>query len=658
MKSGEWVKLIELEDIIEHPFRLAAKDDLPFLYALEEASFETYRQSSREMIRHGLISNSQTIILMMNDQLEPVASMTLRGYVKQLKIHSIAVYAQYRGSGYGQKLIEKALEWALSLSYEQVSLEVDANNAGLINWYESFGFEQVKVLEDYYHPKKHAIRMTHQLMVARRYLVVTDFETELFEDIPYVKAIRALDYIENPLYQEAKDIKIFNLCSNYKYQSVGYYVSLLAMARNQVAYPSASLIRDMDNRRVTKSIGEEARELIQKTLAHVEEKDVVVEAYFGQTNQPELDKLVQGMQRLYHAPLMQYHFVKKEEWSLKSTKLLSLEHFAHREQTWLKDGVTQYFNDGKFVRNALKRYEYDMAILIDPQEALPPSDHKALMAFEKAAMARGFYVEYITRKDYARIPEFDALFIRTTTNVNDYTYDFARYAYAEGLVVMDDPWSILRCANKIYLYEALKKAGISMPDTWVINKKNNYRQTVANLTYPIILKLPDSAFSAGVYKVKNQEEALIKLKEMFKRSELIIAQEFMPTEYDWRIGVLDGKPLYACKYYMAKDHWQIVNWAQDGQQFLEGDFEAVPVEMVPAYVIDEAVKSTEAIGDGLYGVDLKVRDDKVYIIEVNDNPSLEYHVEDLILGEGLYETIIESFYYRLENNVKTLRSIH
>ena len=39
------------------------------------------------------------------------------------------------------------------------------------------------------------------------------------------------------------------------------------------------------------------------------------------------------------------------------------------------------------------------------------------------------YVEFITRKDIDKINEFDAVFIRETTNVNDYTYEFSRMAY-------------------------------------------------------------------------------------------------------------------------------------------------------------------------------------------------------------------------------------
>ena len=62
------------------------------------------------------------------------------------------------------------------------------------------------------------------------------------------------------------------------------------------------------------------------------------------------------------------------------------------------------------------------------------------------------------RRDFGRIAEFDALFIRETTNVNHHLYRFARRAASEGLVVIDDPDSILRCTNKIYLCRTAQRA--------------------------------------------------------------------------------------------------------------------------------------------------------------------------------------------------------
>ena len=58
------------------------------------------------------------------------------------------------------------------------------------------------------------------------------------------------------------------------------------------------------------------------------------------------------------------------------------------------------------------------------------------------------------------------------------------------------------------------------------------------------------------------------------------------------------------------------------------------------------------IGKGFYGVDLKSRDDKVYVIEVNDNPNVDEGVEDGVLGGALYERIMQSLVRRIEEYLK------
>jgi glutathione synthase/RimK-type ligase-like ATP-grasp enzyme len=65
------------------------------------------------------------------------------------------------------------------------------------------------------------------------------------------------------------------------------------------------------------------------------------------------------------------------------------------------------------------------------------------------------------------------------------------------------------------------------------------------------------------------------------------------------------------------------------------------------------------MGDGLYGVDLKILGDKVYVIEVNDNPNIDAGVEDEILGKELYKKIISSFITRIEmsRNIERFVSI-
>ena len=166
------------------------------------------------------------------------------------------------------------------------------------------------------------------------------------------------------------------------------------------------------------------------------------------------------------------------------------------------------------------------------------------------------------------------------------------------------------------------------------------------LGYPMVLKLPDGAFSKGVFKVADRAAFEAKASQLFRDSELILAQAYTYTEFDWRIGVLNGEVLYACRYFMSRGHWQIVD--HSGNRPREGGFDSVALDQVPAEVLQTALKAANAIGNGLYGVDLKQTGGKVLVIEVNDNPNIEAGVEDAILRDDLYRRLADVFLRRIE----------
>ena len=109
--------------------------------------------------------------------------------------------------------------------------------------------------------------------------------------------------------------------------------------------------------------------------------------------------------------------------------------------------------------------------------------------------------------------------------------------------MIDDPESILKCTNKVYLAEILTNAKIPTPKTIIVHNENRDTLSVS-LGYPCVLKLPDSSFSQGVKKVNNNEELQAVLSKMLAESDLVLAQEYLPTDFDWRIGFLDGEPLF------------------------------------------------------------------------------------------------------------------
>ena len=293
---------------------------------------------------------------------------------------------------------------------------------------------------------------------------------------------------------------------------------------------------------------------------------------------------------------------------------------------------------------------YDLAILVNEDEKEPPSNPRALKLFEKAAEDLGFDVEFIDKSDYGHVAEFDALFIRETTAVNHHTYRFARRAAREGLVVVDDPSSILRAANKVFLAQLMERYRIPQPKTVLIHR-GNIAAAARELGFPCVLKQPDSQFSKGVIKVETEAEMKRQTRDMLERSDIVIGQSFEPTEYDWRIGVLDGQPLYACRYYMAEGHWQVVKRNDKGAK-QEGGHETLDIRDVPKQVLTIAVQAARAVGNGLYGVDLKQFGKVVKVIEVNDNPNIDHGVEDLVLKDALYRQIMEYFLRRLESRAR------
>jgi glutathione synthase/RimK-type ligase-like ATP-grasp enzyme len=54
------------------------------------------------------------------------------------------------------------------------------------------------------------------------------------------------------------------------------------------------------------------------------------------------------------------------------------------------------------------------------------------------------------------------------------------------------------------------------------------------------------------------------------------------------------------------------------------------------------------VGTSLYGIDLKEKNGKTYVIKINDNPNIDSIFEDTIAGKDLYHNIIHDFVSRIE----------
>jgi len=485
------------------------------------------------------------------------------------------------------------------------------------------------------------------------HLVIVDRAEDFPWDLPGSRVVVARDYVREAAPPKASTVRVVNLCRDHSYLSLGYYCSLLAEGRGHRTVPSIEVMLDLHWKRLLRIALPEVSDLIGKTFkAPADAGPVTAHIYFRQADDPRLAEAARRIFDLFRCPILKLTLRHRGgEWEIADLEPVSIRDLTDDQKESFRDAMERYVRAAWRQQRATPAARYSIAILQDPAEKLPPSSSRSLEKFVKAGTQLGVEVELITKADYGRLLEFDALFIRETTALDHHTYRFAKKADMEDLVVIDDPKSILRCTNKIYLAELLQANNVPTPKTLVIDRKGLDR-VGAELGFPAVIKIPDGSFSRGMYRVGDAGELKDAAAKVFQESDLIIAQEYMRTDFDWRVGVLDRKPLYVCQYEMARGHWQIVKHEGEGQ-VTEGGARTLAVEDAPPAVVETALRAASLIGDGLYGVDLKETPRGIVVIEVNDNPSIDAGVEDLVLKDALYGTILEYFVDRLDRRSQT-----
>jgi glutathione synthase/RimK-type ligase-like ATP-grasp enzyme len=490
-------------------------------------------------------------------------------------------------------------------------------------------------------------------------LIIVDEPDDWPLEIPGATIVSARTYLTDPRFavnhsagrtdhSMNRSARVFNLCKSYHYQSSGYYVSLLAEARGHKPMPKVGPIQDLQSQNLVRHLTEDLGVLIQRLLAPLALDDFELSIYFGRTADSRYNSLGHQLFNLLQVPLLSARFERhRNQWSLRSVRAIDANDISASHQEFAVLAATEYFKvkGPRWSRKHSSRF--DLAILHDPDNPEPPSNAKALQMFKSAAEELSMRVKFITRGDIGLLPQFDALFIRDTTFVNHYTYYFSRLASTERLVAIDDPESILKCNNKVYLAELLAQHNIQTPKTLLVHR-DNIARIIPELGLPCILKQPDSSFSRGVVKIETEVELLPRITELLAKSVLVIAQEWLPTEFDWRIGILDRKPLFAAKYYFPPGHWQVIKRDAQKRKMSEGRTQAIPLGEAPQEVVRIALKSANLIGDGFYGVDIKQSGNRCYVIEINDNPNVDAGNEDAVLKEALYREVMGVFLKRIE----------
>jgi len=468
-------------------------------------------------------------------------------------------------------------------------------------------------------------------------------------DTPH-KVITTSEYLARPRLFDMGRPKLVNLSRSYAYQSKGYYASLLAEARGHRVVPTVETMLELREAKLYEHALPELEDELNKCARKADlqpEAEFKLLVCFGIARDARFESFGRLLFDWFRCPALEVT-VEPGRWlRIDRIRPRTVNRLANGEALFLREALHQHSKREWRNPKARVQAKYDLAVLYDPNEKMPPSSVASIKHFARIAERHSVDVEPITRRQLAELAEYDGLFIRETTSIDNHTYRFARRAWQEGMPVIDDPVSMIRCTNKVFLMELLGSNQVATPPTLMLADGGDLTRAADELGFPLVVKIPDGSFSRGVHKVSTIEELRRITDELFEETDLILAQKFMPTEFDWRVGVLAGEPLFVCQYRMARGHWQIVKHSANGGA-REGSHRTFDLAQAPPEVIDLAVRAARPIGQGFYGVDLKQTDRGIVVMEVNDNPNLDHGVEDAVGKDEVWVKLLKWFIARFE----------
>jgi glutathione synthase/RimK-type ligase-like ATP-grasp enzyme len=464
------------------------------------------------------------------------------------------------------------------------------------------------------------------------------------------KVITTSEYLARPRLFDMGRPKLVNLARSYAYQSKGYYASLLAEARGHRVVPTVETMLELREAKLYEHALPDLEDELNRCARRADlqpEGELKLLICFGIARDARFEPFGRLLFDWFRCPALEV-IVEPGTWlSIERIRPRNINRLANGEGEFFRESLHQHTRRDWRNPKARTVSKYDLAVLYDPNEKMPPSSPASIKHFARIAEKLSVDIEPITKRQLAELAEYDGLLIRETTSIDNHTYRFARRAWQEGMPVIDDPISMIRCTNKVFLMELLGSNQVPTPPTVMLQENGDLAKAMDELGLPMVVKIPDGSFSRGVHKVNTPEELRRIADELFEETDLVLAQKFLPTEFDWRVGVLGGEPLFVCQYRMARGHWQVVKYRADGSSH-EGGFRAFEIEQAPPEVIDIALRAARPIGDGFYGVDLKQTDRGIVVMEVNDNPNLEHGIEDQVGKDEIWTKLLKWFTERFE----------
>jgi ribosomal protein S6--L-glutamate ligase len=229
---------------------------------------------------------------------------------------------------------------------------------------------------------------------------------------------------------------------------------------------------------------------------------------------------------------------------------------------------------------------------------------------KKAAEKRGHQVKVAHPQeiliDTSSKKEFDLALFRPLSGAATQGRSLATALHAKGIPLVDEKLVFEPGGNKFKNYWAMKKAGLHIPKTLLLNQAGV--KEASGWKREIVVKPLGGKRGEEIYKCKGGELASL-VKKLSKKEFLL--QEFIPVEKELRVLVVGKKVLGAFKKESA-------DWRHNVARG------AVPVkEKVSPQVKRVALKAARATKLEIAGVDLALSQGRWFVFETNRSPQFK-----------------------------------
>jgi D-alanine-D-alanine ligase len=177
--------------------------------------------------------------------------------------------------------------------------------------------------------------------------------------------------------------------------------------------------------------------------------------------------------------------------------------------------------------------------------------------------------------------------------------------------------------DKIYSRKLFTQAGLNVPKSVVLWKKDNPKEIFKKLKLPLFVKPNNQGSSVGTSKAKNMTELKKALKIAFSYSDPILVEEYIPAiELTCAVlGNSNPKALPLVEIVPKKEFFDL-----EAKYDAKLTDEIVPARIGKALTLKAqkaALDAYKALGCSGFGrVDMLLKGNRVYVLEVNTIPGL------------------------------------